>query len=190
MLHVSARGSELIVTPEGPRAFAALLSSRDVDPDRADRLSKRIDEIVGAYVGGDFGPLHDAYEHRVSLEHLRTEWDNQRASLDEEYGPFRGYEILGTAFRDGRDVTVARHRFERGHSDTAFVWDPEEHEHLLGRSRRGLDPAVRFVPTGGGAFGSWDDGISASRTLRFTIETDGKKSLRLATAQGDLVATR
>ena len=75
--------------------------------------------------------------------------------------------------RNGRDVTVARHYFERGHTDTAFVWDPEQEEHLLGRSGRGLNPALRFVPTGESTFGSWDGGFSDSRPLRFTAGGEG-----------------
>jgi hypothetical protein len=82
---------------------------------------------------------------------------------------------------------VARYLFENGHRDSAFVWDPDEEERLLGRSGRGLNPELRFVPTGEGTFGSWDGGFSDSRALRFT--NDGE-SFTLATSTGDVVAGR
>ena len=99
----------------------------------------------------------------------------------------RAQLCLGTALRNGRDVTVARHVFERGHDDTAFVWDPEQDEHLIGRSARGLRTALRFVPTGAFTFGSWDGGFSDSKPLRFA---EAGESLTLEHATGNIVAVR
>ena len=148
---ISAEGNELIMMPGTPMAFARLHSTRTVDSVRIDRLSQRIEDIVRAYVeNDDQQPLHDAYNGRASLEALQKGWESYKQRNMEEHGAVTGYEIIGTAMRNGRDVTVARHYFERGHKDSAFVWDPEQEEYLLGRSGRGLNPALRFVPTGEG----------------------------------------
>ena len=166
---VTAEDNELIVAPGTPMAFARLHSTRAVDSARIERLSQNIDTIVSAYVeDDDLQPLYDAYGGRATMERLREGWESSRQRLEAEHGALTGYEIIGTALRDGRDVTVARHLFERGHDDSAFVWDPEQEERLLGRSVRGLNPAVRFVPTGDSTFGSWDGGFSDSRPLRFS----------------------
>lgn len=185
---VIAAGNELIVTPGTPMAFARMHSTRAVDSARIDRLSQRIDAIVSAYVGDDdLQPLYDAYSGRAPIKNLQKGWESFKQRLEADYGALTGYEILGTAMRNGRDVTVARHHFERGHGDSAFVWDPEQEERLLGRSGRGLDPALRFVPTGDYTFGSWDGGFSDSRQLRFT---EGGEGLTFEAATGEIFAAR
>ncbi len=61
------------------------------------------------------------------------------SALAERNGSLRGHEVLGTAFRDGREVTLVRIDFEHGEVYRAYVWDPDEEEKLLGVSVRGLD---------------------------------------------------
>ena len=185
---VTAKGTELVVTPGTPMAFARLHSTRAVDSARIDRLSRRIDAIVGAYVeNDDLKPLYDAYNGRASIERLQKSWESYKQRQEAEYGALTGYEILGTAMRNGRDVTVARHHFERGHDDSAFIWDSEQEERLLGRSSRGLNPGLRFVPTGDSTFGSWDGGFSDSQPIRFS---EGGESLSIAGATGEIIAVR
>jgi hypothetical protein len=168
--------------------FARIHSTRELNIERSTRLSKRIDEIVVAYVeNNDLQPLFEAYKGAATLEALEKGWASRKQGHEAEFGPLVGYTLLGTALRDERDVTLVRHRFENGFGDTAFVWDPEQEEHLLGRSVRGLNPDVRFVPTGGTTFGSWDGGFSDSRPLSF--EDDGT-SLSIEGSAGTIVARR
>ena len=179
---------ELIVSPGNAMAFSVIHSTRDVDAARCARLSARIEEIVAAHVeNDDLEPLYQAYDGRAPIEALEEGWEAQKQRNEAEFGALTGYAILGTALRNGRDVTVARYLFENGHRDSAFVWDPDEEERLLGRSGRGLNPELRFVPTGEDTFGSWDGGFSDSRPLRFM--NDGE-SFTLATSTGDVVAGR
>jgi CubicO group peptidase (beta-lactamase class C family) len=183
-----SEGGELIVSPANATTFAVMHSTRDVDIERCSRLSARIDEIVAAYVeNDDLDPLYQAYGGRAPIEALEEGWESRKQRNESEFGALSGYAILGTALRDGRDVTVARYLFEDGHSDATFVWDPDEEESLLGRSGRGLSTELRFVPTGEDTFGSWDGGFSDSRPLRFT--NDGK-SFALVTSTDDVVAGR
>jgi len=183
-----SEGGELIVSPGNAVAFAAIHSTRDVDIERCSRLSARIEEIVAAYVeNDDLEPLYQAYDGQAPIEALEEGWESQKQRNEAAFGALTGYTILGTALRDGRDVTVTRYLFKDGHRDTTFVWDPDEEESLLGRSGRGLSAELRFVPTGADTFGSWDGGFSDSRPLRFT--NDGM-SFTLATSTGDIVAGR
>jgi hypothetical protein len=185
---VRSEGSELIISPGNAEAFAAMHSTRAVDIDRCSRLSARIEEIVSAYVeNDDLEPLYQAYGGSAPIEALEEGWASRKQRNEAKFGELTGYAILGTALRDGRDVTVARHIFRNGHNDVAWVWDPQEEESLLGRSGRGLKPDLRFVPTAEATFGSWDGGFSDSRPLRFT--GDGT-SLTLATSTDDIVASR
>jgi hypothetical protein len=102
----------------------------------------------------------------------------------EENGSLRGYEVLGTAFRDGRDVTLVRIDFEHGEVYRAYVWDPDEEEKLLGVSVRGLDPILHVLPEEGGTLASWDGRTGESRPVRFEPVAGGGMRLRI----GDLEA--
>lgn len=185
---VRSAGSELFVSPGNAATFAAMHSTRAVEIERCSRLSARIEKIVAAYVeNDDLDPLYQAYGGRAPIEALEEGWASRKQNYEAEFGALSGFTILGTALRDGRDVTVVRYQFEDGHHDVAFVWDPEEEETLLGRSGRGLNPELRFVATGDATFGSWDGGFSDSRPLRFT---NGGENLMFSTSTGDIVAVR
>jgi hypothetical protein len=140
--------------------------------------------VAAAVERDDLQPLVDAYRGEVTLERMQEIWTSRKSNLELEFGALTGYKVLGTALRNGRDVTVVRHIFEHGYNDFAYVWDPIKPQYLLGRSTRGLSPALHFVPTGELSFGSWDGGFSDSRPLRFS---EAGKSLSLGDAAGNAV---
>jgi len=166
-LTVTVGDDELRVEAVDSAGFSALLSTRPVDAARAERLSARIDAIVGAYLAGDWEPLWEAYDRPMPLESLIERAGQRLAGLLEENGALEGHQILGTAFRDGRDVTLARLVFENGESYRAYVWDPEEEEALLGVSARGLDHILHVLPEVGGTLASWDGRAGVSQSVRF-----------------------
>jgi hypothetical protein len=184
LLRVTAAGDELAVEAEGREAFAALLSTRPVDAGRGRRLTERIDRIVSAYLEGDWSPLWEAYGRPSPLEQLASRGRSRLSAAVEDHGSLRGHEVLGTAFRDGRDVTLVRIDFEHGEVYRAYVWDPDEEEKLLGVSVRGLDPILHVLPEEGGTLASWDGRTGESRPVRFEPVAGGGMRLRI----GDLEA--
>lgn len=175
-LSVTVGEHELRVVPEDPLAFSTLLSLRPVDRARAERLSAKIDEVVTAYLSGDYEPLWEAYGRPMPLEVLAERGQQRLASLAEDNGSLEGHEILGTAFRDGRDVTLVRLVFESGEAFRAYVWNPEEEETLEGSSVRGLDHVVHVLPQVDGTFATWDGRTGTSRTVRLeTGQGDGAR---------------
>ena len=154
-----------------------LLSIRPPDALRAERLTERIDDIVTAYLAGDWEPLWEAYDRPMSLEELEQRSGGRLARAIEENGPLTGHEVLGTAFRDGRDVTLVRIDFERSEIYRAYVWDPQEEESLLGVSGRGLDHVLHVLPENGGTFASWDGRTGESRAVEFRQSDAGDARL-------------
>ena len=177
-VRVEVAGDELRAVPLDPVAFAHLVSTRPVDLERAARLSARIDEIVAAYLGDDWKPLWEAYRHEVTQERLRERHGGQLARWEKEHGDLRGHTVLGTAFRDGRDATLVRFDFARGSEYRTYVWNDEEHEELLGASRRGIPEALRVIPVEGG-FATWDSRIGSSRPVELQERAHGPRLLRL-----------
>ena len=188
VLKVETEAGGLVISASTPSAFSLLHSTRPVDEERADRLSARIEEITRAYVAGDFGPLWKAYGRSVSEEALRDRGIAQLKRLEELHGQIQTFEVLGTAFRDGRDVTLMRLDFERGEAFRAYVWDPEERESLLGVSRRGLDSRLHVIPTSDGHFATWDVRTGHSAPVRFTETFRG--TMHLAIRGGSQVEAR
>ncbi len=183
-LQVTVDGDELAVEAEGREGFAALLSTRAVDAGRGRRLTERIDGIVSAYLAGDWSPLWEAYGLSTPLEQLASRGRSRLSAAAKRNGSLRGHEVLGTAFRDGRDVTLARIDFEHGEVYRAYVWDPDEEEKLLGVSGRGLDHILHVLPEEGGSFASWDGRTGESRPVRVEPVAGGGMRLRI----GDLEA--
>jgi len=183
-LQVTVAGHELAVEAEGREGFAALLSTRAVDAGRGRRLTERIDGIVSAYLAGDWTPLWEAYGRATPLEQLASRGRSRLSTFAERNGSLRSHEVLGTAFRDGRDVTLVRIDFVHGEVYRAYVWDPDEEEELLGVSVRGLDHILHVLPEEGGTFASWDGRTGQSRPVRFEPVAGGGTRLRI----GDLEA--
>jgi hypothetical protein len=179
LLRVTVAGDELAVEAQGREAFAALLSTRAVDAGRGRRLTERIDRIVSAFLDDDWSPLWEAYGRPSPLEQLASRGRSRLSTAVEENGSLRGHEVLGTAFRDGRDVTLVRIGFEHGEVYRAYVWDPDEEERLLGVSVRGLDPILHVLPEEGGTFASWDGRTGESRPVRFEPVEGGGMRLRI-----------
>lgn len=176
---VEAADGELRVTPLDPVAFAHLASTRTVDPERAERLSARLGEIVEASLADDWTPLREAYRRQITEERLRERWGGQMAAWEEEHGALRGHTVVGTAFQEGRDVTLVRFDFAGGAEHRTYVWSPDDHEVLLGVSRRGTPAVLRLLPVAGGSFATWDERSGASRPVTLEQGPDGKRVLRL-----------
>jgi CubicO group peptidase (beta-lactamase class C family) len=183
-LQVTVAGHELAIEAEGREGFATLLSTRAVDAGRGRRLTERIDGIVSAYLAGDWSPLWEAYGRSTPLEQLASRGRSRLSETVERNGSLRGHEVLGTAFRDGRDVTLVRIDFEHVEVYRAYVWDPDEEERLLGVSVRGLDHILHVLPEEGGTFASWDSRTGESRPVRFEPVAGGGMRLQI----GDLEA--
>ena len=176
-LQVSVLDGELSVSGADQKGFTVLRSTRPVDFSRTERLSARIAEIVGAYVEGDYKPLWEAYGRSTSLERLQERWDGRMRELEEEHGSYRTYEIVGTALRPEREITLVRFHFENGVSDRAYVWDMNAEEALLGVSIRGLGTTLNFFPEGNDLYRSWDRTTGESHPLSFSLDPDGKAHL-------------
>ena len=81
-LQVTLEEGALNVSSTDRKGFAVLRSTRPVDFSRTERLSSRIDSLVGAYVEGDYKPLWEAYGRSTSLERLEERWDGRMRELE------------------------------------------------------------------------------------------------------------
>ena len=99
--------------------------------------------------------------------------------LEEEHGAYRSYEVLGTALRPEREITLVRFHFESGGGDRAYVWDMNAEEDLLGVSIRGLGATLVFYPESSDSYRSWDRRTGESRPMSFSLSPEGRARLLL-----------
>jgi CubicO group peptidase (beta-lactamase class C family) len=189
-VRLAAAGGRLVPEAVGREAFASLHASRPPDPGRSARLSQLLEDVLEASLRGDFEPMRRARGDDLTAAELARRYGAWRTEQEAERGPLRGVEVLGTALQDGRDVSLARYRFERGTVDRAFVFDPRTEGRLQGVSQRGMRPPLVFVPVGDDRFASWDGGVSPARPLVFGRDAGGRTTLTLGEGAAAVTAVR
>jgi CubicO group peptidase (beta-lactamase class C family) len=189
-IRITTDGVRLVPEADGRDAFAWLHSTRGVDLLRSSRLSSVLQTVLDASLRGDYEPMRRARGDDVSAEQLARRFGEWRAEQEAERGSLSGVEVLGAALQEGRDVALARYRFERGTLERAFVFDPEHEGRIQGVSQRGMRPPLVFVPVGEDRFASWDGGLSSSRPMVFGRDGAGRATLTLGIAPAAVTATR
>jgi hypothetical protein len=114
-LTVTAGDGVLEIAPGGAEAVAALYGGGGESDESTTDRDRRIREVVGGILEGDYRPLTEAYGGRYPLEELSDVYSQRVAGLEERLGPVAGFEILGTA----GDGTFFRIDFRDG-----TFWDP------------------------------------------------------------------
>ena len=186
----SVSEGQLIGQADGPRAFTILHSTRSPDSARAARLSGLTDRIVEGATKGDFGPMRQARRDEVTEARLAQNHSAWVAEQEAALGKLTGHEVLGTALQDDRDMVVVRYRFERGVAERAYVWDRAAEARLLGVSFRGLQTSARLVPTGTGAFATWDGGLTSSKPVTFMKGQGERMHVTVGGMEGGTSAVR
>jgi len=169
---VRADGDVLRVTPHGWRAYASVHGPAEANMDTMLEMTRDIDRIVGAYVSGDFKPLYEAYRGEVPMERLQQTYAERARDRAETFGPFEGYEVIGTGGDDEYYLTCIRFKYARDEVTRAYVWDRAREKHLLGVTPRPIDVDVAFYPVAGGEFASFDPDTGASVRIRFEPSGD------------------
>jgi CubicO group peptidase (beta-lactamase class C family) len=190
LLDVTVDGNALRVIPRGWTAYGYIHSRPDQDAAVLEALNRETDRIVGAFTGGDFAPLYEAYGGAVPADELRAKYTERRRRWEEELGPMKGYEVLGTGNGPENLLTLVRFRHERGDVTRAYVWQRGPQGRLLGMMMRDADPASRFYPLGGDRFESWDPATGVSIEARIETSPDGTRRLVLKRGDGEVAATR
>ncbi len=180
---VSVDGNSLRLEPRGWDAYAYVHSGPEEDPAELSAMSREIDRIVGAYVKGDFTPLYEAYRKAVPVERLQDAYAQRKKEQEEQFGAFKGYEVMGTGSDDRHYVTAVRFRHERGDLTRVYAWDRAPGKRLLGMVMRPIDASSRLYPVNGGRFELWDAPTGGSIPARIDTAADG--SIQLILSRGD-----
>lgn len=187
LVTVSLDGGALTIVTDDQDVYALLHSSVEVDLETARERNEVIEGLLTGFLEGDYQPTFEAYDGRVPVERLQGRGEETRRQLEEEYGPLKGFGVLGTGFSEGRSFTAARIDFERQPFYRLYVWETDGT--LLGYAPREVLPPPRFFPVGEGEFQSWDSRFNVSSIVAFAEGKGGKTNLALG-EPSRLTATR
>ncbi len=188
-IDVTVDGGAIRVVPTGWSAYAWVHSGTGLDPAPLVKKSETINQIVGAYTRGDFAPLFEAYGGQVSIERLKSGYENRVRQREAEYGPYRGYEVLGTGTGEQYQFTVVSFYHENETLLRAYVWALDEENKLLGMTTRRMESGCRFFPVKSGGYQSWEPATGASAVARME-KTDHDASFVLIREDGMVIARR
>lgn len=151
-LTVSIREGCLAVAPTGPEGLALLYPLPPRGRDLATGLEERTRRIVAAVLGGEYGPLAEAFGGQVPIERIRRNEAGLMEDREKRLGRSTGFEIAGVVPVGPGLGVVARFDFERGAAWNTYVWGPD--------GLRGVRPApdlppVDYVPVSSTAFESF-----------------------------------
>jgi CubicO group peptidase (beta-lactamase class C family) len=187
---LSVDGNALRVFPKGWNAYAFLHARPEDALAELATMSREIDRIVGAYVKGDFAPLYEAYRKAVPVERLQNAYAQRTQEMQERYGAFKGYDVLGTGSDDRHYLTVVRFRHERGDLTRAYAWERAPEKRLLGMVMGPVDPSSCLIPVKDGGFELWDAPTGGSTPARIAAGANGSMQLVLSRGDREAVARR
>jgi CubicO group peptidase (beta-lactamase class C family) len=187
-LTLAAEGSALMVTPVGQEAFSALAAASGARAERLADLSKRTAEIAAKSFTGDVTSLHEAMGGGMPLEDVRAQEADMMRDRESRLGKYKGSAVVGAIPRDEDTVRVfVRLDFEKRSVYNVYLWGPQR---ILGLRGTPQLPALRYLPTGEGAFAAFSlDGGGMERRLRF-VTRDGRIRLVLGPADAPIEAAR
>jgi hypothetical protein len=136
------------LTPEGKDAF--LLLAGGGDPMSAEREARLLSALEKSRKG-DFGPLAETFG--VPLAQVEPRVRQSLARMEQDKGPFRSLEIVGTVGGGGRASTWVLAHHEKGSFLMEYVWDGP----TVGNVRmNATPPGGLFLPEGPASFASYD----------------------------------
>lgn len=137
------------LTAEGKDAFL-LLAGGGGDPANAEREARLLSALEKSRKG-EFGPLAETFG--VPLAQVEPRVRQNLARMDQENGPFKSLEVLGTVGGRGRASTwiVAHH--EKGSVLMEYVWDGPT---VANVRMNASPPGGLFLPEGSASFASYD----------------------------------
>jgi hypothetical protein len=183
---IAIKDNRLAVTARGPEAMALLLSGRRGDPKRLGDYSSQTEMIERGRAKGDHVPLHKAIAADLSLADLKERATAARKGMEEQYGPFEGFEIIGSVPAPLGGQTFVRLRFGHGTSVIRYDWE--------GSRLRGVRAAPMertFVPQSKTKFATFSFDSPLPLVIDFGADQTAQANfLSLQTRDGPVVAKK
>jgi CubicO group peptidase (beta-lactamase class C family) len=137
------------VTAEGKDAFL-LLAGGASDPANAEREARLLSALEKSRKG-EFGPLAETFGVPLAQVELRAR--EAMARMEQENGPFKSLEVLGTVGGRGRASTWIQVHHERGSVLMEYLWEGPEVANIRTNP---APPGGLFLPEGPASFASYD----------------------------------
>jgi len=125
-LVVSADAGGLILESDGADAMAAIFGGGTASKERVDKLNNRTGAILQAAGDHDYKPLKEAFGQGITLEEVTSRHTELRAEMEQELGPYKSFDVLGTVRQGEPMFTYAKLQFEHGPKYLRLRWEGDE----------------------------------------------------------------
>jgi CubicO group peptidase (beta-lactamase class C family) len=167
-LNVAVKAGRLAVTGNGQEAFCVLNAGGNCGQSRFTDLNRRTAGIFEKAVKKDFTALHEAFGGRMPLKQIEARESEMWQEWHDRFGPFKKFEVLGTAPMEGAALTYTRLEFERGSTFVLYRWEDGELAGIRGMPRL---PGNTFLPESATDFVSFDIRSGAMVRISFDAAT-------------------
>lgn len=179
-IKVSSSHGSLMLAGEDQDAFSLLASGDLGDQKLFNELNVRTTIILKKRSEGDYRPLHEAFGGRLSLNQIESMAKETWQELQENYGTFNSFKVLGTTSGRGRRaITSVQLDFEHGSEIIQYIW--------IGDMLRGIrfadsPPKNVFWPQSKTDFASFS--LMSPNIVHISFEIDNNGSVKGLTVHG------
>jgi CubicO group peptidase (beta-lactamase class C family) len=159
----------LFISAEGQDAIGLLMGA-DLDNPKYAELSGRTGAIVEKTVQGDYQALHQAFGGRVPLERIQSRQKRMWQEMQDMFGPYKSFRVLGTIPFESDATTFVEFEFEKGTETIQYIWGPRG---LLGIRVPAIPLQCKFLPRTATEFIGYDIGLARLAEVQFNPGENG-----------------
>jgi CubicO group peptidase (beta-lactamase class C family) len=159
----------LFISAEGQDAIGLLMGA-DMDNPKYAELSGRTGAIVEKTVQGDYQALHQAFGGRVPLERIQSRQKRMWQEMQDMFGPYKSFRVLGTIPFESDATTFVEFEFEKGTETIQYIWGPRG---LLGIRVPAIPLQCKFLPRTATEFIGYDIGLARLAEVQFNPGENG-----------------
>jgi CubicO group peptidase (beta-lactamase class C family) len=186
------RHGALVVEADGQEAFDALSGGDAARRAEYAKLDERTAALNAAIQKGDRGIAAGALDAAGNDLFARM-FDAGWSGLAKQFGPFRGFDVLGTApcpFANGCARTYVRLRFEREPVLVSFGYRGESFFDLSTWEKVPNPSAIPVAPLSPTLLATWDLSTAKGTTIELGVEGDAITEIRFAERDPAVTAKR
>lgn len=159
----------LFIAAEGQDAMGLLMGA-DIDNPKYEELSNRTAAIVEKAVKGDYQALHQAFGGRVPLDRIQSRQKEMWQEMQDRFGPYKGFRVLGTIPFESDATTFVQYEFENGTETIQYIWGPRG---LMGIRVPAIPVKSKFLPQTATEFVGYDIGLARLAKVQFKLDENG-----------------
>jgi len=159
----------LSIIAEGQGALSLILRT-DLTGPKYTELNDRTTALIEKIVRGDYQALFEAFGGGVPLERISARQKRMWEEMENSFGTYKSFRVLGTIPLEGVSATLVQYNFEKGTETIQCVWGPRG---LMGIRVPAAPVRLTLLPQTGTEFIGYDIGTARLIKAQFNLDNNG-----------------